>query len=113
MSNSKLGLRNASDFLNVLRRKYAKEAEESTLLHNKTFVEEESLELYENAGREDSSILSRQHSKSKEEPAIEMLSEIRSPPPTQNTFCDRLITRNMEQTLAVYQQDLQILTENK
>lgn len=38
--NSKFGLRNAPDFLNILRRKYAKEAEESTLLHNKTFVEE-------------------------------------------------------------------------
>jgi hypothetical protein len=38
--NSKFGLRNAPDLLKVLRRKYAKEAEESTLLHNKTFVEE-------------------------------------------------------------------------
>lgn len=74
MSNSKYGLRNATNFLNVLRRKYAKEAEESTLLHNKTFVEEESLELYENGGREESRILSRDHSKSKEEPPLENLS---------------------------------------
>lgn len=50
MSNhSKWGLRNANDFLNVLRRKYTRDHEESTLLHNKTFFEEESLELYDEA----------------------------------------------------------------
>lgn len=72
--NSKFGLRNAPDFLNILRRKYAKEAEESMLLHNKTFVEEESLELYENTGKEENKLLSRQHSKSKEEAPLEALS---------------------------------------
>lgn len=111
--HSKLGLRNASNFLNILRRKYAREAEESTLLHNKTFMEEESLELYENVVREESSILSPAHSKSKGEPPIDALSEIKPPPKTETTFCDRLITANLEQTLAIYQQDLQILTENK
>jgi hypothetical protein len=105
-SNSKFGLRNGSDLLNVLRRKYAKEAEESTLLHNKTFVEEESLELYESAGREESRMLSGRHSKSKEEPPLEALSEIKPSPAPQTSFCDRLITRNLEQTLAVYEQDL-------
>jgi hypothetical protein len=47
--DSKYGLRNASDLLNRLRRKYTKgEPEESQYQHNKTFIEEESLELYEN-----------------------------------------------------------------
>ncbi len=63
--NSKYGLRNANDFLNRIRRKYAREIEESHLIHNKTFIEEESLELYENVEKEDGDIFSQQSYKGK------------------------------------------------
>lgn len=76
-THSKWGLRNANDFLNVLRRKYARDNEESTLLHNKTFFEEESLELYEEAAKEPPHLLSHERSKSIQEPPIEALSEIK------------------------------------
>ena len=79
-TNSKFGLRNGTDLLNMLRRKYAKEAEESTLLNNKTFVDDESLELYENGNKEESRIMSQQHSKSKDGPPLEALSEIKPAP---------------------------------
>ena len=63
--NSKYGLRNANDFLNRIRRKYAREIEESHLIHNKTFIEEESLELYENVEKEDGDIFLQQSYKGK------------------------------------------------
>lgn len=109
-AHSKLGLRNATNFLNILRRKYAGEAEESTLMHNKTFLEEESLELYDDAAKEEAPVLSHPHSKSREDPPIEALSEIKPPPKPESSFCDRLINSNLEQTLRIYQQDLEILS---
>ena len=79
-TNSKFGLRNGTDLLNILRRKYAKEVEESPLLHNKTFVDDESLELYENGNKEESRIMSQPHSKSKDDPPLEAISEIKPAP---------------------------------
>ncbi len=46
---SKHGLRNATDLLNRIRNKYLKPSPDRArpIQHNKTFIEEESLELYE------------------------------------------------------------------
>lgn len=77
-------------------------------MHNKTFIEEESLELYENGNKETDN-----GGKEEEEEVMEELSEIKSVKKVEDSFCDRLIVKNMEETLKLYEEDREILAENK
>lgn len=78
-------------------------------MHNKTFIEEESLELYENVNKE-----TNNGGKEEEgEEAMEELSEIKSVKKIEDSFCERLIVKNMEETLRLYEEDREILAENK
>lgn len=44
---------------------------------------------------------------------MENLSEIKSVKKVEDTFCERLIVKNMEETLKLYEEDRGVLTENK
>lgn len=77
-------------------------------MHNKTFIEEESLELYENGNKETDN-----GGKEEEEEVMEELSEIKSVKKVEDSFCDRLIVKNMEEKLKLYEEDREILAENK
>lgn len=44
---------------------------------------------------------------------MEELSEIKSVKKAEDSFCDRLIIKNMEEALKLYEEDREILAENK